>query len=99
MSEFKLMHKNPEGAQYKYSNTGNMKINQWGNWSIGLQVSRLKEAIVAAEREGKSFVNLSAFEDKPPVNEVSKHSEDKGNGFVKQPDFKVEDLDDEIIPF
>lgn len=98
MSEFKLMYKNPKGAQYKYSNTGNMKINQWGNWSIGLQVSRLKEAIVAAEREGKSFVNLSAFEDKPPVNEVSKHSEDKGNGYQAQPEYSADELDDSI-PF
>ena len=92
--DYKLLFKNPEGSQYKYSNMGKMNTNQWGNLSIGLQISRVKEAVMAAEREGKSFLNLSVFEDDAKVNQPQAAPQAK-----PEPQFSVADLDDELPPF
>lgn len=88
---YKLLFKNPEGSQHKWSTMGNMKTNKHGNLSIGLMTARLKEAILAAEREGKTWVNISVVEDK--LSEAQeKHTQAKANAY--QP----EDFDDQI-PF
>jgi hypothetical protein len=87
---YNLKYKNPEGSKYKWSSAGNLKPNQYDNLQVGLQISRIKEAIEYAERQNKTWVNLSCFavEENTPQNQ---HSVDKGNAFVA-------DIDDEI-PF
>jgi len=96
---YKLQFKNPEGSQYKWSNIGNIRTNQYGNQQVGLQIARIKECVLAAERDGKSWINLSMFEDpeaenKPkeqPPADVMGHS-------VSSPSFSAGELEDEV-PF
>ena len=90
--EYELKYKNPEGSQYKWSNAGNLKKNQYDNLQVGLQIARVKEAIVYAEKQGKTWINLSCFEKREDKPNVPQHTVDKGNAFV------AEELDDEI-PF
>ena len=90
---YDLKYKNPEGSKYKWSSAGNLKPNQYGNLQVGLQISRLKEAILYAERQNKTWINLSCFaKDEPQNTPQEQHSMDKGNAFV------AEQFDDEI-PF
>jgi len=60
------------GKQYKVSakkdgkwwSFGNLKKNQYGNWSIGLKVNEDLKNLIRSKNDGE-WLNLSLFEDKP----------------------------------
>jgi len=89
---YNLKRKNSAGTSWTY---GSFKKNQYGNFQASFKVSALKELIELAEKEGKEWVNLSAYENKGTGGKVDSHSQAKANGFTPEPSF---DLSDEI-PF
>lgn len=60
--KYRLSRKNSEGKWWTY---GDFALNKFGNYSASFKVSALQELIELAKAEGKDWVNLSAFEDKP----------------------------------
>ena len=82
-----LDRKNAQGKWWTY---GQIKKNQWDNLQASFKIVNLEEAIALAKAEGKEYLNLSAFENKP--NQAPKPVQ-------QEPEFNASDLDDEVPPF
>ncbi len=65
---YKLSTKNAEG---KWHTFGVFKENQYGKLQASFKLSALKDLVALAESQGKEWVNLAAFEDKPKEQETA----------------------------
>ena len=73
----------------KWWTFGNMKVNQYDNWSMGLKVTDELIALIESKKGG--YVNFSFFED-------DKAKKQKPHNEAKQDGYQSQDLGDQI-PF